>query len=313
MSLSRYISAHRPTVLLVILVTLSVVSLFAGTEASRLQNATKKAVSVTAYPFLKAYDLVGDGTDYVLGFVFEYDQQRQQNELLRKEAVALKMAVLKRAELERENQRLRRMMQFIRHEPRLSLEPAKVIESYKGMLRLDRGSVHDISESMCVVAEDGVVGVVTEVALYTAIVATLHHPACKIGAMVQRNRLRAYDGVIHASSDPSTICTMDYIDMKDEVRKGDAVVTSPESLFPSGYRIGTISAPPRRTGSLWKTAEVQPAVDPYRLDEVFVIRKAAMDEDELLGPPVFPAPDEQAASMAPKAPDNRPLQERFAP
>ena len=71
--------------------------------------------------------------------------------------------------------------------------------------------------------------------------------------MVERNRLRAYDGVVHASrSDLTRLCTMEYIDIKDNVRIGDVVVTSPESLFPTGYLIGRVVAV-HDSGTLWKT------------------------------------------------------------
>jgi rod shape-determining protein MreC len=265
-------------------------------------------------------------TDYTLGMIFRYDEYRRDNESLRQEVANLKKTVLSRAEIAEENKRLHRMLDFVRDEPRLKLEPVRVIESYKGMLRIDRGAVHGIKQFMCVLNEAGVVGIVTDVNDFTSTVATLHHPDCKVGAMVLRNRLRAYDGVIHASgSDLSRICTMEYIDMKDDVRVGDLVVTSPESLFPAGYLIGTVSAW-HASGSLWKTADITPAVDPYRLDEVFVVIKAKTSEDELTTPEKEPEPlpepslapessagAKAAATTAPEMPDNRPIQERYAP
>lgn len=312
MNIARQIGEHRPVVVLIVLVALSLASLITGAEATFIHVAIKRAVSLTVYPFLKVKHSVEKAADYTFNLVFNYDAVHRENAALRQNVATLKAAVSRRAELHDENRRLRQMMDFMRSQPRLTLEPAAVIESYKGMLRIDRGSLHGIRESMAVVTEDGVVGVVIEVDAVSAVVATLHHPECKIGAMVMRNRLRAYDGVIHASgSDLSRICTMDYIDMKNDVRVGDMVVASPESLFPSGYPIGVVSAPPHESGSLWKTAEIAPAVDPYRLDAVFVVRQAMPEPEELAAPPgpvVARSP-----SKAPELPDNRPIQERYAP
>lgn len=312
MNISRQISEHRPVVVLILLLALSLASLITGAEATFIHLGVNRAVSFTAYPFLKAkYSLEKTG-DYVFNFFFNYDAVHRENAALRQNVATMKTAVGRRAELHDENRRLREMMEFVRMQPRLTMEPAAVIESYKGMLRIDCGTLHGVRESMAVVTQDGVVGTVIEANALSAVVATLHHPECKIGAMVMRNRLRAYDGVIHASgSDLSRICTMDYIDMKNDVRVGDLVVASPESIFPTGYPIGIVSAPPHDSGSLWKTAEIAPAVDPYRLDEVFIVRQALPTAEELAGPPPLAAA--RTPSKAPEMPDNRPIQERYAP
>ncbi len=308
MNPSRYIATHRSAVILAVLVLLSLASLVTGTEASFIQRGVVKGVTITTYPFLKAKRFAGDSVDYAVDFVLSYHGHRNDNRQLRVEIVRMKQALAQRRELQEENRRLRAMLGFTRDEPRLTVEPADVLESYKGMLRIDRGSIHGIKPSMCVLTKDGVVGLVTEVGPFTSVVATIHHRECRVGAMVQRNRLRAYDGVIHAGSDLSSLCTMEYIDMKEEVQAGDRVVTSPESLFPSGYPIGSITAV-HGSGSLWKTAEVQPAVDPYLLDEVLIVYQAASDPELLAAVPERNTP----ISRAPELPDERSMQERFAP
>jgi len=313
LSLTRFIRAHRPAVVFILLVLLSVGSLLTGAESTFVGAAVKKAVTISSYPFLLASNRAAGAARYVSGLVSEYDSLRERNEALHHEVVRLRLASDRLEELGQENRRLRRMLRFAGGEPRLGLEAAHVIESYKGMLRIDRGSVHGVEVSMCAIAEAGIVGIVTEAGMFSSVVATLHHPECKVGVMVQRNRLRAYDGVIHASGDLRRICTMDYIDMKDEVRRGDSVVTSPESLFPSGYPVGVVSAPPRGSGTLWKSAEVAPAVDPYKLDEVFIIRRAVESVEELAGGDEAPAEEEAAPSMAAEMPDARSPQERYAP
>ena len=123
---------------------------------------------------------------------------------------------------------------------------------------------------------------------------------------IDRNRVR---GIVHGTgSDLSRYATMKYIDMKDDVRENDLVVTSPESVFPTGYPIGRV-VNVDDTGSLWKTADIELAVDPYRLDEVFLLRQAVTPVEELAGP----APEEPAQSVAPTTPDKRTLQDRYAP
>lgn len=312
MKLTRDLRSHRPLIIFLVLLSLALFSLASGTKTHFIQSGVKRAVALTAYPFLQGRAMLERGSVYTIDLFFNYNTLRSEHAALQEEIVRLREAVVRRAEIQAENQRLRDKIGFARNEPRLSLEAARVIESLRGMLTINRGRYHGIEPFMAVITKDGVVGVVTEVADLTAKVATLHHRDCNVGAMVKRNRIRAYDGIVHASgSDWNLICTMQYIDMKNDVRVNDLVVTSPESLFPSGYPIGRVSRVVE-TGTLWKMAEITPEVDPYSLDEVFVVLRAAPDVEDLAGPQ-WALEDVEWVSKAPMLPDLRPLQERMAP
>ena len=312
MSLQRWISAHRATVTLTVLVVLSLTSLASGARGGVVKRGLHVVVSVTSHPFLKGLRGIRDGVGYVSGLVISYDKAREEAETLRKRCGELMQLAGHRRELEAENQRLRRQLQFVRNYPRLTLETVDiievdVIEKFKGILRIDRGSMHGIEPSMCAVTEDGVVGLVTDVELTTSTVVTPHNVNCRIGAMIKRNRVR---GMVHGGGgDLSSLCTMEYIDLKDDVCEGDEVVTSPESVFPAGYPVGRVMAV-HDEGGLWKAADVVPDVDPLSVDEVFLVRNATPSWDEMAGV----APDAQG-KPAPTATmlDNRTIQERYAP
>jgi len=311
MNLSRRLKGHRPLVIFLLLTTLSFLSLVSGTQTHFIQSGIKRTVALTAYPFLQGRAMLERSSEYVIDLVFNYNTLRSERSALQEEVVRLREALVLRSEIQAENERLRAMLAFEQREPRLTLRAARVVESLRGMLTVDRGRIHGIRPFMAVITQDGVVGVVTEVNDLTSKIATLHHRDCNVGAMVKRNRVRAYDGIVHASgSDWNLICTMQYIDMKNDVRVNDLVVTSPESLFPSGYPIGRVTRVVE-TGTLWKMAEIKPEVDPYSLDEVFIVLRAAPSETDLAGPPVLAGGGQ--ASRAPEQPDPRPLQERLAP
>jgi rod shape-determining protein MreC len=312
-SLSRWIGRNRPEILLFLLIGLSLLSLIQGTEAGIIRTFIRNAVSVTAYPFVQVMNGFEDATTYALDFVFYYDALRDDNAALREQLAAMKLAINAKQELAAENERLRSKLNYEYDQPRLELRPVRVIESFKGTLKIDHGSLHGMRDALCVITPEGVVGIIIETGPFTSVVATLHHPDCRVGAMVKRNRLRAYDGIIHASgSDLSRICTMEYIDLKDDVRTGDLVVTSPESLFPSGYPIGTVTAV-HGTGTLWRTAEIAPSVDPYTLDEVFVVLAYSSATEDMEGPPPEVEPEMIPEVEPPRPQDMRTIQERFAP
>jgi len=320
MNAGRILSEYRPLVVLVVLSGLSFFSLLTGTEGTFIHHGISRIVNVTSYPFLKLRHVTVSVPSDAYHFVMDYTAVYKENEELTHELVELKNHEALLHHLSLENERLRNMLGFITKQPRFNLKPAIVLESYRGMLRIDVGAGAGIKPSMGIITKDGVVGVVTEVADFTSTVATLHHTDCRVGAMVLRNKLRAYDGVVQASgSDFSYLCAMEYIDMKNEVRIGDVIVTSPESQFPSGIVIGRITAV-RSGEGLWKSAEISPAVDPYRLDEVMVIMRAVDDPESVAG--VSEAPQLESSpttavtandSSATESPDMRSLQERYAP
>lgn len=284
MEFARQIRAHRPAIVFFGLVAASLVSLLSGTETTRIHSGIKRGVELSAYPFHRGRMAAADAASYLYTLFADHAAMREENRNLRDRVASLREAVAGRRELEAENARLRTLLAFQRAQPELDFVLARVMGSMEGMLTVDRGRFHGVAASTPVLVAEGVVGIVVEADDFTSKVATLHHRLCKIGAMVQRNRLRAYDGVVHADGSFRSICNMFYIDLQDDVRIGDLVVTSPESLFPAGYPIGRISNV-HEGDTLWKWAEVKPMVDPYRLDEVYLVFQRFPASETLAGPP----------------------------
>ncbi len=312
MLLPRRIGEHRATVILVVLVALSLISLASGTQANWVSRYVRTGVSVAATPFWRAMGLTSSTADYVSGLFISYNATRQELQDLRLQLAQTVPDQAALDELRAQNQRLREKLSFANQHSDMSLRLSrvKVIGTFDGTLIIDRGSVHGITEAMSVITPDGIVGVVKNAEPFQSLVYTLHHPDCRVGAMIQRNRSH---GIVHGSgSDYSHICRMEYIDMKDEVRPGDIVVTSGGAVFPAGLPIGRIIAPPQGEGLLLKAAYVEPFANPYRLDEVFVVMQAQMDADDLAGWEA-PEPRQEAPGIAATMPDGRPLQERLAP
>ncbi|MBI1319353.1 MAG: hypothetical protein GC168_10475 [Candidatus Hydrogenedens sp.] len=310
MTLGQFIKANRPVLLLALLVSLCLASLGTGFESTIIHRGIERVVSLTAYPFLRTGTAIDDFSNRAFGALFSYDAIVSENEALSEDVAVLKMAIADRREASVQNRRLQGYLGFLRQEPRLRLEPARVIESLKGVITIDRGSLHGMEPFMGVITPEGVVGVILSVDDLSSKVATLHHPDCKVGAMVERNRLRAYDGIIHADGSFRQICNMWYIDMKNEVLPGELIVTSPESLFPSGYPIGYVRTV-HSGEALLKYAEVQPIVDPYKLDEVFVIVASGTRLYDLEGPPRMAARTDLAPLR--DISDEIPIQEQLAP
>jgi len=317
LSIPRRIREYRPTVILCVIVILSLASLASGTHSNIISRGLKTAVSVVSYPFLKAMTSITQAKDYAVGFFLYYNTTVTENTELRHQQAELLVKTEDRSQILAENNRLRRLLEFDRTQSSLTLEPVEIVGGaleLGGTLIVDRGSTHGIKEGMCAMTPDGVVGRVTLVGPFMSTVATLQRADCKISAMIRRNRVR---GMVHGSgSSLSPICTLDYIDIKEDIQVGDEVVTSPESQFPSGFPIGKVVAIHGGEDSddraLLKSAEIKPAANPYRIDEVFIVvyYKAALAE--LAGQAQAQAPADGGPPRK-TAPDTKTVQERYAP
>ena len=261
---------------------------------------------MTEYPLVKSMKAMQSGVVRLMDMMAAYRAARAEADALRVQVAEAARHGIQRQELEAENQRLRKMLNFVREEPLMTLEPVEVLGSSKGIIVIDQGTMHGMQESLCALTTHGILGYIKQVDPLTSNIVTLHNPECKVGAMIKRNRVR---GIVTGSgSDLSPMCTMEYIDIKDDVRQNDEVVTSPESKFPVGYAIGKVVAV-HATGSLWKVADIEPIVDPYRVDEIFILRKAAVPLKEIEITSTA-APEEPAK---PALPQSASPQEQYAP
>lgn len=299
------IAEYRPGIVLAVLVTLSLASLATGAQGNMVSRGVHRVVGVATYPFLVAMASVEDAVSYGRGFVLNYNEAIRNAEELRIRLAEQMHRQAHLAEMAEENERLRSLLEFQQSRPDLDMLPARVIQRAQGTLTIDRGARDGIKPSMCVITARGVVGMVTQVEPFSASVVTLQNPECRIDVMIQRNRVR---GRVHGTgNDLSTLCRMFYIDISANVREGDEIVTSPDSIFPSGYPVGRVFGTPYR-GPLTQSAEVVPTVDPFRLDEVFVLLRVDR-----------PAADFTRGDTADDEPlrielaDVQTLQERFAP
>lgn len=306
MAIARRIGEHRPAIIFIILIFLSFASLASGTRGERIGDGVRTVVGVVSMPFLLVVNRGGDVYAHVSGLVFAYNDMREAAAAMQFDLAELRQKTAADDETRAENARLRTMLAFQRRESRFTLMPAEVLQHSRGFLTIDRGSLHGVRESMCVISPDGVIGLVTQSGPFTASVITLQSPDCKIDAMVKWNRARGR--VNGMGSELSAICAMHYIDLKHEVRKGDEVVTSPDSVFPSGYPIGRVVGVPRQ-GDLSQSVDILPAADPFRVDEVFVLLNASLDWEEMAGRTVVANTLDDSQDLL----DAETIQERLAP
>jgi rod shape-determining protein MreC len=203
--------------------------------------------------------------------VVELMHAREDNVVLRQRARRLRAEVDRLAEVELENARLRRLLDF-RHTLRGDVITARVIgrDATGGArtLVLDRGESDGVVKGAAVLAPEGTVGHVFLVSRHAARVLLISDHNSGVDALVQRTRAR---GIVQGTVDAG--CVLKYVKRTDDVQEGDTIVTSGlDGIFPKGLPVGRVVAVDKRGPGLFQLAEVTPRVEFERLEEVLVTR-----------------------------------------
>jgi rod shape-determining protein MreC len=222
----------------------------------------------------------------------------------------LELERLEKVRIAAENDRLRELLAFAESEPGFRVEGARVIGvrlDPKGLqlIRIDRGADHGVEKLMPVLVAQGVVGRVHAVTGATSDVLLLTDLNSSIAVRVARSRARAN---VRGTGDPDA-CRLDYALRSDDLEDADELVTSgTDGIFPPGLPVGRVANLKKGGQGLYQNADVLPAVDVTKLEEVLVLRsRAAGSREEPSGavarsaPPTNPAPARATASAEPPA------------
>jgi rod shape-determining protein MreC len=177
------------------------------------------------------------------------------------------------AQLKVENERLERLLAFARSRPEHRAVGARIIGTRmdpKGLqlVTIDRGSDDGIRRMMPVVTADGVVGRVHTLGSHSADILLLSDRNSSIAVRIERSRARAN---VRGQGAPGP-CRLEYALRSDDLIEGDLLLTSgTDGVFPRGLPVGQVTRVKRGGFGLYQAAEVIPAVDVNRVEEVAVL------------------------------------------
>lgn len=144
---------------------------------------------------------------------------------------------------------------------------------------IDRGTADGTQVRDVAVSAEGVVGQIYGVATHTARVMPITEPSSAVAVRLQRSR---DTGILEGLGDWR--CEVRYLDPEADVRVGDGVITSGlGGVFPSGLRVGTVLSVESDTYTPGKVAEVEPAADLAKIEDVLLLRGRSA-EDALAAP-----------------------------
>ena len=272
---------YRELILVAVLLVVPLGFYFAHAKHPSERSRLDRVILTVTGPIEKGLSFVITGAlEAFQGYVALRHAHERAFEL-QKELMRLE---LDRSELERvkeENERLRRLLGFAQAAPERRLLGARVIGvrlDPKGLqlLTLDRGERDGIAPMMPVVVGQGVVGRVHTTTPTTADVLVLSDRNSSIAVRIERSRARAN---VRGTGAPDS-CRLEYALRSDDMNDGDLLVTAgTDGVFPRGLPVGKIEDLKKGGQGLYQSAQVKPAVDVTKLEEVLVLLEVERPEE----------------------------------
>jgi rod shape-determining protein MreC len=250
---------------------LPLVTYLAQAKHGRELNAVDRSVLFLTGPIERFVTwTVGGAIDRFQGVV-SLGKVRDENLGLRQENLALKDELGRLREARAENERLRKMIGFAEAAP-VPVLTAPIIGQGPVMnllsLKIGKGQLDGVQKGMAIATSEGIVGKVLNAGPRTADVLLLGDSNFTVPVRVQRSRARAKVQGLGESSRPSLVQAL----RTDDIEDGDVLVTSgTDQVFPKGLVVGRVTKVDRPSNGMFLSAEVIPAVDIARVEEVFVL------------------------------------------
>ena len=257
---------------IVLLGTIAVVCLLLLTLQMRGYTAVATdALAVVTTPIQSTLARVNRSAVNVWSTYQDWKNVRAENYRLREEAQQLRVEALQVSETVEENRRLRRLLALKEAMPLETLSGEIIAREWGGWVRsltVNRGRSDHVTRLTAVIAPDGLIGRVVDVRPGASVVQVLIDPASTVGAHAVRSRTA---GIVEG--DPRGIMRFKYMARDGSgLQVGDLVVTSGSGgLFPRGIPVGRVRSIDDRGSALFHYAQLTPAVDFARIDEVLLI------------------------------------------
>ena len=201
----------------------------------------------------------------------DWKNVRAENRRLRAEVQGLRVGALRVTETDDENRRLRRLLALQENLPLTTLSGEIIAREWGGWIRsltVNRGRGDNVPRLTAVISPNGLIGRVVDVRLGVSIVQVLTDPTSIVGAHVLRTRT---PGIVEG--DPRGTLRFKFMARDGaSIQSGDMLVTAGQGgLFPRGIPIGTVRSIDNRGAALFHYADLTPAVDFARVDEVLLV------------------------------------------
>jgi rod shape-determining protein MreC len=264
-----------------VLLSLALVTLSFREQDDGPVASGQEGVAAVLRPFQVAADRIAEPFRDAFAWVDGLFDARSDAEQLRKENETLRQQVVQSRLAERENERLRELLQY-RSGPRFpegyrGLATAVISRpagAYAQAIVIASGRKDGVDVDDPVVTQDGLVGKVSRVGSRTARVTLLSDDQSAVSALDVATDAA---GIVRPGQGPRAPLRLDRVPKEAVVRVGDTIVTAGwrsqrlTSIYPRGILIGSITSVGRTDTDLYTQVQVTPFADLGSLEAVLVL------------------------------------------
>lgn len=266
-------TSARVKVILVVALILAVVT--AITSALFGVTWAERAVQTVLTPIRSGFSSLTRQIERYYDYIFGYEALEAKNEYLQQRINEIENSERNAAALERENERLRELLELSKQNEDYQFCDAYVISwdssSWKSTFTIGKGTNAGLEKGMVAVTSKGqVVGLLTEVGTNWATVTTILDTSLEISASIASS---GHTGVVqgaYATGEEGKL-RINYLPSEAVLRNNDQVVTTGSAVYPKDMIIGyVVDAGYDETG-VAKYALLEPAADFDTLEQIFII------------------------------------------
>ena len=286
---------HLITMMTILCLGLIVLSLSTSLSFAPVRNV----LGYVIVPFQNGINEVGNWmTDQKNGFQ-SMKKLSAENEKLQKQVDELQAKNTTLSQDQEELDRLRTLYNLDTDYSEFEKVAAQVIGKDTGnwysTFLINRGSSDGIAVDMNVIADGGLVGIVTETGAHWATVRSIIDDSSNVSATVTSISQNCMVTGDLQMMDDGKIRFIQLTDKEDQVQEGDKIVTSSVSnKFLKGILIGYISEVSTDANKLTKSGTIIPAVDFNDIQEVLVIKELKQQKTEDVTSEESQTPDDSA-------------------
>jgi rod shape-determining protein MreC len=262
-----------------VLVVVTVLLILTIVKTTQLPKTTVagRVLGYAVLPVQKAFNYVGNQLNETYLFFHEIGEDKNEKQRLSLRVQALEDELRKLNNIEKENERLRQILNIKQEYKDFALEGATVTgrsaENWNSIIIINKGSNDGIKVNSGVISMNrGLVGRVTEVAPDWSKVLLITDMDSSVSCMVDRSREL---GVIKGDllGNKYGYLKMVYMLPEADISTDDVIVTSGfGGVLPKGILIGKVKEINQEKGELTKYSYIEPATDFKSLEEVLVIK-----------------------------------------
>jgi len=228
-------------------------------------------------PFQKVATAVVSRMEELYGYIYEYDNLKQENERLRAQLADLEQQIRENDQAAEENARLREILNLQQKHTDYVFESAKVVSwnasNWDSSFTISKGADAELAVGDSVVTEYGVlVGTITEVGASWSTVETVVDLDTNIGVLVGAEEV---SGILEGDYTlmRSQYMRLSFVAETGQIITGDIVVTSGAGgAYPQGLIVGTVSSVHSEAAGQVEYAVVEPYTKLDDLTQVFIIK-----------------------------------------